>query len=70
MCKIPLTVATYLDKAVDAGFPSTIKSDEFSSLGIQLRTHKTRESRGRARVDQILFSFLGLFNVLADFSSM
>lgn len=66
MSKEPLIVATYLDKAVDAGFPSTIKSDEFASLGVQLRTHQTRESRGGAGVDQISFSFLGLFNVLAN----
>lgn len=58
-------MATYLDKAVDAGFPSTIKSDKSASLGVQLRTHQTRESRGGAGVDQISFSFLGLFNVLA-----
>ena len=55
-----LAVKADLDEAVNTGFPAAVKSDEFSSICVELGTNKAWEGWSRIWINQILFSFLGL----------
>lgn len=58
-----LDIEIHLDKAIHASFPASIEGDELASLGVKLGTNQTGIDGGRAGVDQVALSLLGLYFV-------
>lgn len=55
-----LGIDAYLNEAVHASFPASIKSDELAIVSIELSADKAGVDGSRAWVDQVALSLLSL----------
>lgn len=53
--------STYFVETVDARLPAKIKGEKVASISIKLRANKIWVYGSRIRVDQVRFSFVGLY---------